>query len=224
MEASGGRVRKEEHRDIVVVIDGQDIEVRLREKLRKVRRPLTAQEKRMSWNDGKETASALQASGYLLFEVRTWVPDHGQRQWLESNQQSLEMLLPDILAGLLDAGPRLAEQRRKREQEAREHQLAERRRYEEQQRLRREANRRARLLELARAAEDAERVRGFLGRIRAAGLSPDVDVAGRTVQEWMEWAEASVDAADPLAWGAQKIFEEIASITEFSLTVQRSDS
>jgi hypothetical protein len=85
-----------------------------------------------AWIGGdKDWKQELVPTGRLVFEIKTYLPAGLKRQWLETDKQPLEDMLPEIVAVFVTAGPLLVRQRQEREAAERERLLAERRRHEE---------------------------------------------------------------------------------------------
>ncbi|WP_141105775.1 hypothetical protein [Rhizobium sp. R693] len=128
----------------------------------------------------------------------------------------MEGMLPDILATFVAAGPLLVQQREDREAAERERQIAEQRRYEEQRHRKRDANRWRRFRELAQNWHDLAAVRDFLAALRSMNVTPIAEIDGRSVDEWIAWAEEWLQRADPTAGGVGSVFERIAEITDWT--------
>ncbi|MEK1886920.1 MAG: hypothetical protein AAAB35_04925 [Phyllobacterium sp.] len=125
-------------------------------------------------------------------------------------------MLPDILATFVAAGPLLVKQRKDREAAERERQLADQRRYEEQQRRKRDANRWRRFRELAQDWHELAAVRDFLAALRSINVTSTAEIDGRSVEEWIAWAEEWLQRADPTACGVGSFFEQVAEITDWT--------
>lgn len=199
---------------VFVTVAGEQIELEFREKLKQVKRPLNDDEKRWS-SDRSRLVTELVGTGKLHVVIHTWSRGGFRREWLESDTRPIETLLPEIAATVLAMGPHLAQVRREREEEAR---LAEeRRRQAEEERRRRQCdrNRWRRFTEFARASEEVRQARVLIAELRKQPR-PDETVGGRTVEEWLDWAEARAAHLDPLGRGAASLFGEIAEVTEWT--------
>lgn len=123
-----------------------------------------------------------------------------------------------------DAVKRLADDSRVDQEQCRKHledfltlvSLAEQRRYEEQRRRKRDANRWRRFRELAQDWHDLAVVRDFLVLLRSMDATPTAMIDGRSVQEWIEWAEAWLQRADPTADGVGGVFKQVAEVTDWN--------
>jgi len=217
IERQGGKVKQGERGILFAEILGEKVEFQVREKQKQERRPLTDNEKRWKSPGDKDWKKDLVPAGWLVFEIKTWQwPNALPRQWLESEKQPMDGMLPDILATFVAAGPLLVQQRKDREAAERERQLAEQRRYEEQRRRKRDANRWRHFRELAQDWHELAAVRDFLAALRSMNIAPTAEIDGRSVEEWIAWAEEWLQRADPTAGGVGKVFEQVAGITDWT--------
>jgi hypothetical protein len=46
--------------------------------------------------------------------------------------------------------------------------------------------------------------------------TPTAMIDGRSVQEWIEWAEAWLQRADPTADGVGGVFKQVAEVTDWN--------
>jgi hypothetical protein len=113
LEAAKASVRVGERGEILAVVARETVEVRLREKLKQIKRPLTEDEKRFSFN--RDRGWLQEPKGILCFSIKTYLYGKLRSEWADSSKNSLEEFLPEVLATILAAGPLLAEQRRDRE-------------------------------------------------------------------------------------------------------------
>ncbi|MCZ8096467.1 MAG: hypothetical protein O9972_00970 [Burkholderiales bacterium] len=217
IERHGGKATEGERRTLFVETLGEKVEVQLREKQRQQRRPLTDDERRWRTAGANGWSQELVPTGFLVLEIKTWQWPQGlPRQWLETERQSMEDMLPGILATFMAAGPLLVEMRRKREAEEHERQVAEQRRRDEERRRKRDKNQWRRFTEMAHAWQDLAAVRDFLAALRAMPTTPGGEIDGKTIEEWMAWAEDWLRRADPAAEGLESVFGQIAAITDWT--------
>lgn len=216
IERQGGKIKQGERLELIAEVAGQNVEFQVREKKKQERRPLTADERRWRSSGDNGWKQELVPTGRLVFEIREWHWPAGlQRQWVETEKQAMEVLLPDILTTFVAAGPLLVQQRKCREAAERERQLEEQRRYEEKQRRKRDANRWRRFREMAQDWHELAAVRDFTAALRSMNLDASMEVDGRTIGEWIAWAENWLQLGDPTADGAGGVFEQVASITDW---------
>lgn len=217
IERQGGKVVQGERGVLSAEVLGEKVEFQVREKQKRERRPLTEDEKRWRSTGDNGWKKELVPTGWLVFEIKTWQWPAGLlRQWLESEKQPMEGMLPDILATFVAAGPLLVQQRKDREAAERERQLAEKHRYEEQQRRKRDANRWRKFRELAQDWQELAVVRDFLTELRSMDTDSAAEIDGRRVEEWIAWAEDWLQLADPTANGVDGIFKEVATVTDWT--------
>jgi hypothetical protein len=217
IERQGGKVMQGERTVLFAEVLGEKVEFQVREKQKQERRPLTEDEKRWRSTGANGWKKELVPTGWLIFEIKTWQWPAGlPRQWLESEKQPMEGMLPDILATFVTAGPLLVQQRKDREAAERERQLAERRRYEEQQRRKRDANRWRKFRELAQDWHELAAVRDFLTALRSMDIESVAEIDGRSVEVWIAWAEEWLQRADPTANGVDGVFKKVAAVSDWT--------
>lgn len=221
IEREGGKIKQGERQDLLVVVNGESIEFGLREKRKQTRRPLTPDETKWASSGDKGWRQELVNTGLLIFEIKPYLPANLPRQWTETDAVGLEDLLPEIASTFITAGPLLAEQSRKRAEAERERQIAERLRYEEEQRRKRDANRVRRFKELGKDWRDVALAREFLAELRSRTPDDEAEVGGRSLADWLDWAEARLNEADPMTHGAKGVFDSVAEITEWSYQERR---
>lgn len=189
LEAKGGKVKEGKQRELLVEFQGEEIEFNLREKLKQVHRPLTAEEKRYSWNEKKDTKYDLTPTGYLVFSIKTYLPSKLQREWIESSERSMEILLADIVATILASVPLLVEKTKQHKEGERQRQIEANRRYEEEQRQKLENHRWRRFMEMAHQWREAEVASGFIAALKQLPMDEAQPTGDKTMAEWMVWAE-----------------------------------
>jgi len=128
-----------------------------------------------------------------------------QRCWTDRSDRRVEQFLNSFIVGLFRAAERLKEERAELERRRREQEAAERRRQEQEQRRREEEQKRReeearfrRLEEDALAWAKAQQLRAYLAAFRQnLGEMATLELGGE-LDEWLKWAEARVNALDPL--------------------------
>lgn len=130
-------------------------------------------------------------------------------------------MLLDIIATFVAAGPLLAERTRQRKEDEHQHRIAEQKRYEEKQHRKREDNRWRRFVDIARGWREADLARGFLAALKNSEIESDQQIDGRSIEDWLNWAEERLQSADPMNHGAGAIFKSIASVNEWNY-IERS--
>lgn len=209
LEPLGFGIKSDEYHRVHFEFQGERIEYRLREKLTQVRRPLTEDEKRWSWNRDRGWMQELQPTGVLIFTIKTWLNNGMRREWKDGSDNPIENSLPEIVATLSLAGPYLVKLRQERLEEEKRHWEAEQRRYAERQLRERDKARWQKFLELARQKDEAASVRRLLAELKAQPL-PEENFGDRSAVEWLNWADAWLLNYDPIVRGTQKFLERLA--------------
>lgn len=75
-----------------------------------------------------------------------------------------------------------------------------------------EQERRQQLAELAHGWRMASQIRECLAELKSKPFDLEACVDGRSLAEWMEWAEATADALDPEKGGLEGFFSMIANV------------
>ncbi|WP_374576620.1 hypothetical protein [Phenylobacterium sp.] len=215
LERNGATIKQGDRNELIALMQGEQIQFQLREKHKQGRRALTADEKRWASPGAKDWKQELTPTGKLLFEVKTYLPEGMKSQWLETDDLRIEDMLPEIVAAFVAATPMLVERRCAREEAERARVIAEQQRYEAQQRRKRDANRWRRFNELAQDWKDLAQARDFLNFLKSLPADSDVEIDGRTIADWLEWADDWLRRADPLAEGLTGIFQSVSSVNEW---------
>jgi len=216
LEREGATISENDRRRLVATVAGEPIAFVVHEKSRQVTRPMTEDEKRWeTWNTSG-VKKELEPTGRFEVRLETWTDQRCRKTWLETEKKPIETLLPEIVATFLVLGPILAGQRRKREEEARV--AAERQRLAEleRQRRQRDDNRFRRLCEIAEGWRRVELARAFLARLRASALPEIEPIDGRSLAEWLDWAESKAATLDPIEQGMQAIFADVAQVSAWT--------
>jgi hypothetical protein len=115
LERQGAKVRQDERKLLFAEVNGETIEFQLREKLKKGRRPLTDDERRWRVAGEKDWRQELLPTGHLVLAIKTYLPTGFRQEWLETDAEPMDGLLPDIVATFIAAGPMLVERRKARQ-------------------------------------------------------------------------------------------------------------
>lgn len=197
LEAAGGKVLDGKVRDqLTVECSGEQIEISVIQKMRQWRgRP---SEETPDWIAFRELHNAgLQPSGFQRFTVTTYFGGGLKKEWIETDKNRAESLLPSIIAGLLAIGPALVELQRECEERHRQYELDRQREAEQRRLAQLEQDRWERFRKLAIDWEEAQRLRAFLAALEQLddGLREEIDGLPRS--EWLEWARQRVNKLDP---------------------------
>jgi hypothetical protein len=215
LESGNHAVTETRRGDLEVKLGGKPVSFRLREKLKQVQRPLTDDEKRWGFSAKNGYRKETVGSGFLIFEIQSRLPGQLKSTWLETEERRMEDMVGEIFATMQAAAPLLeAERLAEEDREARRREEEARRREEE--RLRKIAeNRLRRFGQLADQWDHTGRMRAFLAEMKALPHEPDAMIEGRSLADWIAWLEARIEARDPLSAGSKKIFEDLATVTEW---------
>lgn len=211
LENNGARAGQDDRGRVFVDLAGERIEFQLREKLKQVRHPLTEDEKR--WYSSRKWRVELEPTGRLVFAISTFLQKGLRQEWLETEASPMESLLPEIAATLLEAGPLLADQSRKREEAERLWQAQRRREAEERERLALDAARWRRFSELAATWHAAKNTRVFLEALMLLPAEDGEIIAGKSIPDWLQWASEHLRKADLVNVGAAGVFRELEDVS-----------
>lgn len=209
LEPLGFAIKADKYHRVHFEFQGEQIEYQLREKLRQVRRPLTEDEKRWSWNRDRGWVQELQPTGVLIFTIKKWLANGMRTEWKDGSDNPIENSLPEIVATLSLAGPYLVKQRLERLEAEKRQWEAEQRRYAERQLKESDKARWQKFLDLARQKDEADSARRLLAELKAQPL-PEGIFRDRSAVEWLKWADAWLLNYDPMVRGTQKFLERIA--------------
>ena len=216
LERHGGSVGEDDRRHLFVQVDGEKIEFSCHEKSKQVVRPLTAEEKRRETWNRSGVRKELEPTGRFEFQLRAWIDQPIRKLWLETDRQSCEKMLPEIAATFLVLGPLLAERTRKREEESRLREERQRQLELDRQRKQQDDNRWTRFVQVAEAWRQTELAREFIAKLRELDLPNAEPVDGRTIPEWLDWAEGKAMARDLVGQGAEAIFADLARVSAWT--------
>ncbi len=85
-----------------------------------------------------------------------------------------------------------------------------------QQHRERDANRWRCFKEMAQDWHELAAVRDFVAALRSMNVDPSVEIEGRSIGEWLAWAEDWLVQADPTTEGLDGIFERVAEVTDWT--------
>ena len=217
LERLGGKVEEDQRGNLVVKLGGAQVEFRIREKMKQVRRPYADHDPLWMRTPGRDWKRELEGTGRFVVAIKTFLGGGLKTEWVETDSEPMSELLPEIAATIVAAGPVLRDMRRAREEAERLRRIEEARRAEEEARRRQEKNRWKRLTEHAQAWRSAQVAREFLATLKDLSHTEQHDVVdGRTVAEWISWAEAHLREADPMTHGAKALFHNISEVKSWT--------
>lgn len=212
----GGKTIEEERKAIAIELTGEKISLQLREKQKQVRRPLTKDEKRWYSSENREWRQELQPTGKLTFEIKSYFPPGFKSQWLETDEVSMEALLPEIWETLQRATPILAKRTKERLGQRRIEELAAHNRYLAEQERKRDDNRWHRFLKLADTWQRYEQARRFLEVLKQLEIDKENTVGEMSLAEWLSWVECHLEAGNPMCQGIEALFADIEKISSYN--------
>lgn len=203
VEAQGAKVESGTlNGDLFLSVCGEKLECSIVEKL--IQKPTYGRGKEEWTAYPRHHNSGLASSGHLRFTIKTYTVRG--KDLIESRDKTAETLLPEFIARVLAAGPILVAKRKAREEEAERQRIAMQERAERERLERIDAERWNRFLALAENRETCIRLRAFIAELRSAPHLLEDEVDGLSGADWLAWAEAKVEAMDPLGWRLERLF------------------
>ena len=215
IERQGGKVTQGERGALFAEVLGENVEFQVREKQRQERRSLTASERQWPFPGQNDWKQELVPTGFLVVEIRTYL-DGLPRQWIENEKKPMEAMLPRILATFLAAGPLLVQERIEREAAKQLRIQAEQRREAERRERKRDANRWRHFSQMADSWQKLGAIRAFIEMLKSMKADPSIHIDGRSIGDWIAWAEDWLHRADPTANGSEGVFKQIAEINDWT--------
>ncbi len=183
----------------------------LRYRMKWVKMPAGPDGRRAPLNGPAVMPRGLESTGDLIFEVTSWMPAGFRRQWREGPTYRVEQLASDIVATVMVALPAIAAEREAREERARLYEMRAQQQREQEAQRRLDKNRFRRLAEHAEAWRTTSLVRRFVAAVRETDLDMGAMIEGKTIAQWLNWAEVAVDRHDPLLH-PKNVIESIAAV------------
>ncbi|MCW2086245.1 UNVERIFIED_ORG: hypothetical protein M2193_008420 [Bradyrhizobium japonicum] len=205
LEGKGAKIAEAEKGLLSVTIEGEKIEFQVREKSRQVK--ISSKDERSSY-----LSQELVGTGKLVFAIRTYLRGPHNEEWRETDNKPLESQLPRIVDRLFEGAQILKAWHAEREQERERWRQDAARRAERERLAKQEQKRRERLGELARDWRTAGEMRELLAVVKSKPFPSEAGIDGKSLADWMTWAEATADALDVTRDGAEGLFSVIASV------------
>jgi hypothetical protein len=181
--------------------EGVQIDFKVYEPSKRIRRPLTEEEKAQSWNADRKWIHEMVESGMLKLQITTWAPSGIPTEWQDTPEQLLDAEFGKILASFLVTYAFQAKaeaERRVKEQQQRKLEAEEARIKEER---RQEAIRHTALAGRARLWRKAAGIRSYVDTVLEAFRDGKVSAKEDEVTAWAAWARTYADEIDPLTSG-----------------------
>ena len=216
LERQGAAVEERDHKTLVALVKGEPVEFQIRQKSKMVKRLPTAEEKRSQWRVEGGFVREMQQTSRLALVFRSWMPDGFPKEFAESDDTPLEAKLPEIVAAFIAGGPFLVARRRQHDEAARLYQIEQARLHELQRQRKCDDNRWRRFLELAEDRRSAALAAELVAALRAGPLDTEIRIDGRSLPEWLGWAEGKARVMDPQRIGASAVFTEVSNIDDWT--------
>lgn len=208
-------VRTTHDDDWELLASDASIQLAINENTRKVAHIPTPAEirdkQRYSWNDIPEFDHI--PSGELKLTIVNGTYLGVRTNWSDGKKQTLESVLPSLIEGISIVGAALYTRRLEREERDRQWEL-QRKQEAERQRLKQiQHTRFAILKEQASQHREAELLRAFVEKVKLKLKTlPEDDWAD--IEEWLGWAETSIEELDPLSSGLPILISEEEALRE----------
>jgi hypothetical protein len=200
LESRGAKISEPKSGDLRATIEGEHLDFRIREKKRQTR----------EWSKDRRTVERkLVGTGKLVVTLQTYLRRTFNEEWRENDTNPMEDQLPKIADRFFEGAEVLKawDQEKVNEQQRREQAAANRAEAERFAKL--ERGRREKFVQSAVDWRLANEVREFIAVLRSQPLNGDQKIKGKTLEEWLDWADNLADALDPLSDGATHLFNSI---------------
>ncbi len=208
-------VSRNEHGELTARSDCDAIVFQLRYRMKRIKTSRMLD----SWNirpKGDDVVRRdLEATGNLIFEMTSWMPSGFRRKWCEGSTYRMEQFASDIVATLILALPAIAAEREAREERRRLSEMRMKQQSEQEAQRRLDKNRFRQLAEHAAAWRETSLLRRFVAAIRETDLDMEMVIEGKTITQWLNWAEVAVDRHDPLLH-PKRVIESIAAVDRWT--------
>lgn len=216
LEKHGASISENDRSHLLAEVIGEKIEFSCHEKSKQITRPLTAEEIRWeTWNKSG-FKKELEPTGRFEFQIRAWIDQPIRKLWLETERESFETMLLEIVATFLVLGSMLAERTRQHVEERRIQEERQRQLELERQRKQQDDNRWSRFVQIAESWKRAELAREFIAKLKELDLPESELVDGRSLVEWLDWAEAKAEVRDPVRQGIEATFSDLARVSPWT--------
>ncbi|MDA9396396.1 hypothetical protein WN73_38455 [Bradyrhizobium sp. CCBAU 45394] len=202
IEAKGGLVSNAEKGNFQARIDGEAIEFQIREKQRQTRITET-------YGSHSFSKQKLVGTGKLAFSVLTYWPGHNSTEWKETDSVTLDSKLPNMVERIFDGAQAVKAWNTRVREEEEQRRKAAANRAERQRQAELERHRRQKFVDLATDWQAATIVRDLVAALRLKEADQNQDVSGKTVAEWLAWADEVANDLDATRNGVAAFFSTI---------------
>lgn len=192
-------------RRMFAVVDGEDIEFSVYERVTRERPALTPEQlkrkEREPWKF-RDPEWTYTPTGHLYLEISTSVrDDRGPHKWFDRGRhQTLDRRLDEFIAKATELAAAIKRERAAAEEAQRQHEAWLREREEKLDLIRKEDERLKHLLAEVDEWHGSQRIRAYVEAVRKYLIAKNgMGIEdGSEAAKWMEWATTQADRADPL--------------------------
>lgn len=188
-----------------LVVAGEKVDLRFRERVRQARRELTKHERSNSWNRDRTWTQERFQTGELVFAIARYNPSPWE-EWSDQPDLPLEDQLHEVLIGLYRAAAIARTRRLEHEASARRYREEQHQRWLVEDGKRLEAARATKLVQHANDWQSATNIRSYIQAV-LAGQREGLGCDPNELAEWRIWASAVADTLDPIA--SREVIEAI---------------
>jgi hypothetical protein len=163
-------------------------------------------QERVFSDDRRRSDLTQVGSGKLVFDIRTYLRGRHKEEWREGKSNPLDSQFPKIIDRLFE-GAQILRAWHLEQEEGRRQAAAQR--VEKARLAKLEQGRREKLIAATLDWQLAGQLREFITAIKSQPLELESAVRGKTVAQWLAWADSVADALDPLHNGAADLFNSI---------------
>lgn len=204
IEARGFRLRVSEGDRPGTYVDllGEEIQVALEERIRRIDHVLTKDERERQAGSIAAARWDYLPSGTLALSIKEFAGTGVRRTWPDGQKRRVEEMVNDVLVGLAVVAEAKRVERLERERRLREWQEEERRRAEAERRRQEEERRRQEIERQAEAWAKAQFIRAYVDAIERAAVEQGLTVSPESeLGRWIPWARGQADRSDPTRGG-----------------------
>jgi hypothetical protein len=210
IEKAGGKIEESPITGkVTFVVVNQKVECSIVEELS---RSLAPREENAKWTAfPNHHQNGLTSSGFLRVSIATYL-GAGTSQWIETAKARISDLLPEIVGGIMAAGPILEQREQERQEEEKRRREAEARR-EEARRIKAVDDKRwAKFCQCAADWQERNKLLAFLVEVeKRAAEEPSATIADNSIDDWIAWARKRLEGLDPLQEGVASLFGAISN-------------
>jgi hypothetical protein len=202
LEEREAEISEQENGDLRATIAGESLDFRIRERKMQTR----------EWSkDRRSVERKLVGTGKLVVALQTYLRPKHNEEWRENDANPMEDQIPKIVDRLFEGAQILKAWRQEIENEQHRREQAAAERTEKERLAKLDRNRREKFVQSAVDWRLANEVRKFIAVLRSQPLNGDEEIKGKTLEEWLNWADGIADAIDPLGDGTANLFNSIGS-------------